>query len=180
MTVQRPTPAVEGRMDDEEGSDNTPATMDGAVYGSIKLVPQAEQLKNSDAVIKLEGFGAASVVGDYACCLAGILNGDSPRFRRQFWEFPDRPDEWVFQQTTVDRTQHFGGRDGVIYFDEANGHLREHVEIRRERLHDSDRRGNAAWGNSRVALQRKQVRRQHGSDPPHRSQHCASTLVLLF
>jgi Eco57I restriction-modification methylase len=111
----------------------------------VTRITQADQRKNPGSVVKLEMFGATELLGTYASCLAGILNGDSPKFRRYFWEFAEVPSEWVFQQTTVDRTIPYGGRTGVIFFDEENGHLREDATVRRERLHDSDRRGNAAW-----------------------------------
>jgi hypothetical protein len=122
-------------------------------YGpGIALLFQKEQLRNPDAAIKLESFGDADLLGLHAKCLAGILNGDSPKFRRLFWELPRRPFEWVFQQSTVETTTPYGGREGLIYFDEANGHLREDETIRREKLHDSDQRGNAAWGKRGVGV----------------------------
>ena len=111
----------------------------------VASTSQHEQLQNPDAHIVLEPHGHTAILGGHATCLAGILNGDSPRFRRVFWEFPSLPDEWVFQQSTVRSTVTFGGRTGAIYFDEVNGHLRENALIRRRQLHDSDQRGNAAW-----------------------------------
>ena len=111
----------------------------------VASVLQQKQLRNPDAHIVLEPHDHSAILGDYATCLAGILNGDSPRFRRLFWEFSELPEEWVLQQSTVRTTVPFGGRTGAIYFDEVNGHLREVSAIRRGQLHDSDRRGNAAW-----------------------------------
>ncbi len=118
----------------------------------IATACQYDQLTNPDAHIVLQPHGRTSVLGDYASCLAGIMNGDSPRFRRLFWEFPELPAEWVFQQSTVRTTVPFGGRTGVIYYDDVNGHLRENAAIRRGQLHDSDRRGNAAWHKWGVAV----------------------------
>ena len=118
----------------------------------ITTVWQHEQLTNPDAHILLRSEGRTSILGDRAACLAGIMNGDSPRFRRLFWEFSELPAEWVFQQGTVRNKVPFGGRSGVIYYDEDNGHLREDAAIRRGQLHDSDRRGNAAWRMWGVAI----------------------------
>ena len=120
----------------------------------IRLVAQARQLLNPDAVVKLLDSGSAdgALLKERASGLAGILNGDSPRFRRMVWEFGRRPPEWALQQTSVDETCLFGGHSGLIYFDEENGHLREDATIRRERLHDSDRRGNAAWGRVGIGI----------------------------
>ncbi len=118
----------------------------------IRQVAQTLQQKNPDSVIKFEGFHTGKLLGAYASCFAGILNGDSPKFRRFFWEFDQKPSEWVFQQTTVRSTIPYGGRTGLIFYDEVNGHLREDAGVRRERLHDSDKRGNAAWGKLGVGI----------------------------
>ena len=118
----------------------------------VTTVWQHDQLTNPDAHIVLQRKGQTSILGDYASCLAGIMNGDSPRFRRLFWEFPELPAEWVLQQSTVRNTVPFGGRTGVIYYDDVKGHLREDAAIRRGQLHDSDRRGNAAWRKWGVAV----------------------------
>lgn len=87
-----------------------------------------------------------------ASCLAGILNGDTPRFIRKHWEFAANNELWSFQQTTVDASVLCGGLDQVIYYDAQNGHLREDPKIRRERLHDSDQRGGSVWGRSGIAI----------------------------
>ncbi|MDE2977560.1 MAG: N-6 DNA methylase [Acidobacteriota bacterium] len=121
---------------------------------AVSQIPQAQQRRNPDAVIRLHDYGEAAQVllSEHAHGLAGILNGDSPRFRRMVWEFHPILAEWVLQQTSVDEPSFFGGHSGVIYFDEENGHLREDALIRREKLHDSDRRGNAAWGRTGIGI----------------------------
>jgi hypothetical protein len=120
--------------------------------GELLLVSQRRQLSHPDARVVLEVVDYRHTLGKYADCLAGIMNGDSPRFQRLFWERPDKGTEWAFQQTTVRATTPFGGRHLLIYFDEEAGHLRESAEFRRKRLHNSDQRGNAAWGRSGVAV----------------------------
>lgn len=118
----------------------------------LQIAEQAAQLRNPDARITLEGENTIQLLASYASGLAGIMNGDSPRFQRQFWELSSRGPEWVFQQTTVDQTLHFGGRELIILYDRKNGHLRESAEVRRGQLHDSDRRGSQAWGKQGVAV----------------------------
>lgn len=113
---------------------------------------QSEQLLNPDHRIVLSGRHEESLLSEFAIGLAGIQNGDSPRFQRRYWEMPGNGDRWVFQQGTVDRQCEFGGMERIIDFDEENGHLRELREIRRDRLHDSDQRGNQAWGKSGIAI----------------------------
>ncbi|HYD49661.1 MAG TPA: SAM-dependent DNA methyltransferase, partial [Terriglobales bacterium] len=115
---------------------------------------QKEQLNNPDARIALTEPSRVPILGKVVTCLTGILNGDSPKFQRYFWEFSSRPREWAFQQSTVSTTTPFGGREQLLLFDEQNGHLREDATIRRERLHDSDQRGNSVWGKRGLLVHR--------------------------
>src|SRR5690554_2281671 len=122
------------------------------ITDEVKSVSQAQQLENPDAAIVLSNNLVTARLSGLSKGLAGILNGDSSRFQRQFWEFFKRPTEFVFQQSTVDETRHFGGLEKVIEYDEINGHLRLPRDFRRQRLHDSDQRGNAAWGRWGIAI----------------------------
>jgi hypothetical protein len=118
----------------------------------INFVSQVVQLENPDARITLKDVPQGDLLERYASCFAGILNGDSPRFQRFFWELINRKDLWSFQQSTVVESQFYGGREKLILFDESGGHLREEAIIRREKLHDSDRRGNQAWGKMGIGV----------------------------
>jgi hypothetical protein len=124
----------------------------GEIPNQTSVVRQASQLKNPDARVTLTTPSETPLLQAVAKCLAGVLNGDSPKFQRLFWEFGSRQKEWVFQQSTVEATCYYGGRSLVIYFDEENGHLREDVAVRRDRLHDSDQRGNPAWGRRGICV----------------------------
>jgi len=123
----------------------------------IKTVEQAKQLENPDNAIVLSESSEHSLLKDSADGLAGILNGDSPRFQRQFWEFNVKGEYFVYQQGTVIETIHFGGLDKMIEYDDENGHIRLPADFRRERLHDSDQRGNSAWGKWGVAVSEMRV-----------------------
>ena len=118
----------------------------------FRSVEQAKQIENPDSTIILDESSEHSLLKNSADGLAGILNGDSPRFQRQFWEFIATGQYFVYQQSTVIRTTHFGGLEKVIEYDNVNGHMRLPAEFRRERLHDSDQRGNSAWGKWGVAI----------------------------
>ena len=118
----------------------------------INSVKQIKQLENPDCTIIFSESSGHSLLKGSADGLAGILNGDSPRFQRQFWEFSIKGKYFVYQQSTVTNTTHFGGLEKVIEYDNINGHLRLPADFRRERLHDSDQRGNSAWGKWGVAV----------------------------
>ncbi len=119
---------------------------------AINEVNQSEQLKNPDARVVLSVSEVETYLSEYGAGLAGILNGDSPHFLKLFWEIPDRHGCWSFQQTTQEQSSMFGGLHNIVYFDEEGGHLREEQWIRRERLHNSDQRGQAAIGKKGVAV----------------------------
>jgi hypothetical protein len=119
---------------------------------SVKLINQTKQLENPDARISLEERAKFPFISEYASCYAGVLNGDSPKFQRKFWEIVAYKKIWAFQQTTVESHKDFGGLEQIILYDKENGHLREETWIRREKLHDSDQRGNKAWGEKGVSI----------------------------
>jgi hypothetical protein len=125
--------------------------------GELRFLPQSGQYANPDHRITIDEPISGPLLQRFASCLAGILNGDSPKFQRFFWEFPSRPSEWVFQQTTVEETTAYGGRELLIYFDDEKGHLREDPIVRRDRLHNSDQRGNSVWTKSGVAVSQMRV-----------------------
>ncbi|WP_126425787.1 Eco57I restriction-modification methylase domain-containing protein [Brevibacillus marinus] len=124
----------------------------GIEVGQVDVLVQREQLLNPDYRVTPKSPQEATLLEEFAHCFAGVLNGDSPRFQRQFWEIVNRSDLWAYQQTTVKETTDFGGYEKLILFDEVNGHLREDATFRRERLHDSDQRGNQAWGKIGIAV----------------------------
>ncbi|MGI8551688.1 MAG: DNA methyltransferase [Dehalococcoidia bacterium] len=118
----------------------------------LQGVEQAAQLRNPGARISVESASGRVLLRDYADSYAGIMTGDSPRFQRMFWELPYKNELWAYQQGTVQKTQYSGGKELLVYYDEINGHLREDAKIRRERLHDSDRRGNQIWGKRGIVV----------------------------
>lgn len=116
------------------------------IVAEIKSVAQAQQLDNPDAVVALDSVQGEQMLSDFAIGLAGILNGDTARFEMLFWEVQDLNTIWEFEQSTVDKTDYFAGRRKVIRWESGNGQLRAFAREAKERLHDADRRGNAAWG----------------------------------
>jgi hypothetical protein len=118
----------------------------------ISHFKQSNQLNNPDARITLIDASLNSYLSTYADGLAGILNGDSPHYLKVFWEIVERRDLWSFQQTTQKEGSDFGGLHNLVFYDEVCGHLREEEWIRRERLHDSDQRGQSALHKNGIAV----------------------------
>ena len=120
--------------------------------GPISITAQRKQYANPDHRISFGALTDLPNLSAYADCLAGIMNGDSLKFIRNFWEIPQKTDLWAFLQSTVSEGTEIGGLENVILFDEANGHLREEASIRRVKLHNADERGNSVWGRPGVAI----------------------------
>jgi hypothetical protein len=116
------------------------------------LLNQIDQLKNPDSRVAMESNHSISLLSNYSECYAGILNGDSPRFLKKYWEISCLGELWAFQQTTVEQSIYFGGFCQIVFYDKLKGHLREEKWIRREKLHDSDQRGNKAWGKWGIGI----------------------------
>jgi hypothetical protein len=124
--------------------------------GSLKLINQNLQKKNPDSRIVFDIVTAKNYINDFAESLAGIQNGDSPKFQRYHWEMDSETfsDKWVKQQVACLQSNYYAGCDTIILYDFKNGHLRETKEIRRIKLHDSDQRGKQAWGKKGVLISR--------------------------
>ena len=120
--------------------------------GQISITAQKKQYSNPDHRISFGVLTDLPILSEYADCLAGIMNGDSPKFIRNFWEISEKTDLWAFLQSTVSEGTSIGGLESVILFDETNGHLREEASIRRAKLHNADERGNSVWGQPGVAI----------------------------
>ncbi|MFN7769851.1 MAG: DNA methyltransferase [Planctomycetaceae bacterium] len=120
--------------------------------GAVYCTSQKRQYANPDHRISFGDLSALPMFSDYVDCLAGIMNGDSPKFIRCFWELPEKGRLWVYLQSTVSQGTQIGGLERVIFFDEEAGHLREDAKIRRLKLHNADERGNTVWGRPGVAI----------------------------
>ncbi|NUM53510.1 MAG: SAM-dependent methyltransferase [Candidatus Hydrogenedentes bacterium] len=147
-----------------DGSESVMTLIDAANAASIEekrahlisakglQINQADQLANPDHVISFAITEANRRLSEYAKTLAGIMNGDSPRFIRNWWEICIESSDWVYLQSTGSASSPISGLHSAIFFDEKNGHLREEKDIRRIKLHNADERGNLVWGREGVAV----------------------------
>ena len=107
---------------------------------------QARQLGNPDARVILTGERRLSPpLWDSADAFQGLASADYPRFGRKFWEIPTVDgDIWVFQQSTVQETAFFEGREHVILWEAGRGSLASSPDARVQGLEAWKRRGVAA------------------------------------
>ena len=114
---------------------------------AVHVIGQGTQLRNPDARLVLGDMAQGSLLDGYASGVVGVQTADYPRFGRCFWELPGRTEDWEMQQSTVDASRPFGGREHIIWWEGWSGELR--------RRHDAGHayvRGKVAWGKPGVAV----------------------------
>lgn len=79
----------------------------------VVVVPQADQLKNPDAVITMEAISGA-LLSTHAVASQGLKTGDDDRWRRLSWELDRFGSRWRPLQGSVDAMIHYGGRESVV------------------------------------------------------------------
>ena len=89
--------------------------------GPLAVFEQAAQLRNPDARLVLEPLGSNEALAILADGLAGVQTGDYPHYGRCFWELGTIGLRWEYQQSTVDATRSFGGREHLILWEEGSG-----------------------------------------------------------
>ncbi len=121
--------------------------------GLGQTVLQSSQLRNPDFRVTTEEIDQSRLLSRYTRSFNGVQSGDNQRFSRTFWELPSLYEGWVFQQSTVNRSMSYGGREHIFYWQNGRGDFYKFVE---ERLGEgrvtSWIRGLEAWGQPGIAL----------------------------
>jgi hypothetical protein len=116
------------------------------------LLSQSALLANPDARIALTSLAEVTLLGEHASYHNGIQSGDYSRFGRLFWEITEFGTAWSRQQSTVERTSEFSGREHVFLWEGGKGAF---VQFVAERLGGSIGawvRGKDAWGRRGIAV----------------------------
>jgi hypothetical protein len=116
----------------------------GLTVGEIILVGQSQQLENPSSTIVIAGASGGKLLGEEAYSYTGVQTGDDPRYRRLFWEMAFVDKDWRFDQGTVNASQIYGGRQGILRW-EKNGDILRQTQ-------GAYIRGEAAWGKCGVAV----------------------------
>ena len=87
------------------------------------VVSQLAQINNPDARLLLSEMDNLPLLETHGAAFQGIATADYSRFGRCFWELPRRTREWQFQQSTVEITSYFGGREHIFLWEDGSGSL---------------------------------------------------------
>ncbi|HRF47709.1 MAG TPA: hypothetical protein PLC98_08800, partial [Anaerolineales bacterium] len=91
--------------------------------GGLVTLRQSRQHQDSDAIFQIGDDDEKTRLGAIGFVRGGITSGDAPQFRRFFWEVDLRDTRWALQQSTVDVTVEYGGRESVLLWDQGRGEL---------------------------------------------------------
>ena len=120
------------------------ALLRGDHMADIVLIPQAQQLKNPDAVILTVKTTQARLLSDFAAVVEGLSTGDNDRFVRRPWELQQISGAWELYQGPPSTTLLFGGRESVLFWENGEGEL--------SRSDGARVQGHGAWGRDGVIV----------------------------
>ena len=82
---------------------------------AVTTVKQSDLSSNPMAILSLDDrVRSGSLLEVFGRSLGGTTTGDSPRYRRFFWELADIREGWVQQQLTPTASAYFTGRDSIL------------------------------------------------------------------
>lgn len=128
MTISAVKPADDHRMAGLDVSEaRTPIDkadrLADRVPTPVQVVEQAVQLKNPDACILTTPLPTQILLSQYAESCHGISTTDYAQFGRVFWELASLDSDWLPQQSTVESTCLYGGREHILLWEQGKGRL---------------------------------------------------------
>jgi len=114
----------------------------GQLRGSeFWILSQSEQLNNPDSRVSFREGEQEVLLARYATGYQGIATADYSKFGRCFWEVPSNDSRWSYQQSTVEQTIAYGGREHVLLWEQGRGTLAASEQARVQGLEAIGNRG---------------------------------------
>ncbi|GFM18353.1 uncharacterized protein PO1_contig-026-41 [Mycobacterium sp. PO1] len=108
---------------------------------------QTKSLENPDARILAVDLPSGPLMSEKASSLYGLRTGDGARLIRYFWELGSIGSEWRYHQGTTLETNHFSGRESVLFWESGDGVLAELAKAGIASL-----QGEGAWGKGGIVV----------------------------
>jgi hypothetical protein len=149
-----PPPPAASPESGEGPEDQTPADAPaGPADGSIKLVPQAEQLKNPDARIVFAVAGTRELLSVFADSYQGIGTSDNAQFLFRFWELARVSSDFRYVQIAPDYNAIVSGCNTVLLWENGEGrYFRHAMGLKTEGRLGGWKSGGEAWGKPGIAV----------------------------
>ncbi len=84
------------------------------IDAEVKVVSQARQLKNPDAMITSDEILTQSTLGDYTLCPQGIATADDKSIKMQYWELSSLNCEWSLFFEVPSGTEEFSAQLSIV------------------------------------------------------------------
>jgi hypothetical protein len=110
---------------------------------TIKLSSNQEIRSVPDYRFAFDFSEEATLLGRVAESYQGIATADFSRFGRKFWERPIPNEDWEYQQSTVQHSLLYGGREHVLFWESGTGALSSSPSARIQGLRALKKRGIA-------------------------------------
>lgn len=154
FTVSKKTPSKQAEF---SGIDVTKvSTSEGKASAlrsqELRRIEQIGLLANPDHVVRLDDVDAGHLLSDFATFSNGIQTGDYARFGRSFWEIAAFGDDWIRQQTTVEKTVLYGGCSQVLLWEQGSGALVDYVQEKLGGSTGAWLRGLDVWGKRGIQV----------------------------
>jgi hypothetical protein len=125
----------------------------GLAGDDLKIVQQAQQLRNPDSRVILGKTAEGEYLRESATSYLGICSGDYSRFGRVFWEVEAVQADWEFQRSSFTKSELYDGMTQVFYWQRGQG---EFLDFLCERLGEKQvgswLRGGDAWGQEGIVV----------------------------
>jgi hypothetical protein len=116
------------------------------------IVSQAAQLRNPDARLLLSDMDNHPLLEKHGAAFQGIATADYSRFGRCFWELPRCSKDWDFQQSTVQKTNFYSGREHIFHWEDGKGALASSDQARIQGLEAAGKFGIAVSQMNRLPV----------------------------
>ncbi|MGA9796696.1 MAG: hypothetical protein WBQ17_14315 [Rhizomicrobium sp.] len=112
-----------------------------SLLGQLAFASQYRQLRTNDAIVTFDDRLLGKSLSQLAKAFQGIATGDYDRFGGVFWEQPSLGGIWDPQQSTVDSTECFVGRQHIVRWERGRGELHLSKAARIQGLEALNRQG---------------------------------------
>ncbi|GMO43358.1 MAG: hypothetical protein Pg6C_04920 [Treponemataceae bacterium] len=117
------------------------------IKANLVILDQNKQLKNVDARVVLNSAFEGDYLSNFAYSRTGTRTADNPLFLVYFWEVQYKYEMWIYEQTSINSSVHYGGRTYFIRWEKNKGKL---LEYKQEGL--ASIQGQEVWNKDGIIL----------------------------
>jgi hypothetical protein len=126
----------------------------GLQTGELVQFDQTAQMGHPESRVVFGDVADGELINKLASSVHGQGSFDDPSFVRQFWEFPQLFEGWVFQQTSSNSNAIDVGLENVFLWQDGIGRLAGLMAIKAEDGYTTGKwkAGQSAWGKRGIAV----------------------------